>query len=333
MVDPPITEARLEDVPVLPTFYPPPDKPEDSTRLPPLLNLEIVDSQTPGSPLSQLACFSRIEQDDTTHKYFEVPVLQSTFENIKYFYEAATSQASKDPVSAMLVSQRYVLQLYNSYMQSRLVTFYRDPRQLQAKPYSESVGKTWFDSWDWAWREEIFRRLTIVKANGQLMSRDITHNMQALGIGTGYTVLEECDIEGWTMLREEMAYLREKLDDLIEAYIQTSTLQESQFANEQARNIGRLTKMATVLLPLTVCTGIFSMSGDFLVGESKFWVFWAWAVPCVSVFTLLAFTHPSHLLKKARNSVENLVRLSETERKFPNVRYGNRKESTHKTEA
>jgi hypothetical protein len=126
------------------------------------------------------------------------------------------------------------------------------------------------------------------------------YDMKILSIDGTRTFLEEIDVEAWKALRDGVAGLTGKLNDLIEVYIQASTLQESQMANEQARNIGRLTTVATILLPITVCTGIFSMSGDFLAGESKFWVFWAWAVPCVLVFTLLAFTHPLHLVKKAR---------------------------------
>jgi hypothetical protein len=41
---------------------------------------------------------------------------------------------------------------------------------------------------------------------------------------------------------------------------------------------------------MLVTAGIFSMGGDFLVGQSKFWVFWAVAIPLVLIFSLLIFT-------------------------------------------
>lgn len=333
LVDPPITEARLS----YPSSLNDSLGQVDHVEPPPfLLHLQIVDSMTSGSPLAHFACFSPIECNDVSRDSFEAPVLKSTFDNLLYFYDTVTSPVSKDPISAMVVSQRYVLQVWNGYLRSRMVTFWRDSKGKGAKSYSGGSGKIWVDSWDWVWREEIYQRLTRVKTIAQLRSKDIKYNMQVLGIDTKHTVLEESDIEGWIMLREEMASLREGLNNLIEAYVQTSTLQESQIANAQARDIGRLTKVATILLPLTVCTGIFSMSGNFLPGESKFWVFWLWAVPCVLAFTSLVFVNPLRLMERVLEIFTGiLARLRDMCARASSLRSGQKKAGlgTPKSEA
>ncbi|KAF9636847.1 hypothetical protein BFW01_g7743 [Lasiodiplodia theobromae] len=54
--------------------------------------------------------------------------------------------------------------------------------------------------------------------------------------------------------------------------------EQSLLANRQARSVGRLSALATVLVPFSVVAGIFSMSGRFAAGEDLFWVFWILAV-------------------------------------------------------
>lgn len=54
--------------------------------------------------------------------------------------------------------------------------------------------------------------------------------------------------------------------------------EQSLLANKQARSVGRLSALATVLVPFSVVAGIFSMSGRFAAGEDLFWVFWILAV-------------------------------------------------------
>ena len=54
--------------------------------------------------------------------------------------------------------------------------------------------------------------------------------------------------------------------------------EQSLLANRQARSVGRLSALATVLVPFSVVAGIFSMSGRFAAGGDLFWVFWILAV-------------------------------------------------------
>jgi hypothetical protein len=123
-----------------------------------------------------------------------------------------------------------------------------------------------------------------------LMIEDIQYGMKSLGIGSSQCVYEECDAEGWNFLTETAVSLAQKYDDLKEVYVQEASLRESQIENYQARNVGRLTSLATILVPFSVSAGMFSMGGEYLAGEKNFWVFWAVAIPMVWIFGLLIFT-------------------------------------------
>jgi Mg2+ and Co2+ transporter CorA len=52
--------------------------------------------------------------------------------------------------------------------------------------------------------------------------------------------------------------------------MQEASLSESQIANYQAQNVGRLTSLATILVPFSVSAGMFSMGGEYLAGEKNF---------------------------------------------------------------
>jgi len=76
------------------------------------------------------------------------------------------------------------------------------------------------------------------------------------------------------------------MDALLTTYVQEALIHESRVANRQARNVGRLTALATILVPISFSAAIFSIGVEYLTGESKFWIFWAVSLPVVLVFTL-----------------------------------------------
>lgn len=91
---------------------------------------------------------------------------------------------------------------------------------------------------------------------------------------------EEAD---WRSLHDEGRSLEAKFDNMIEEYVQETSIQQS-------RSVGRLTALATILVPCSIIAGIFSMSDEYLVGKKLFWVFWAVALPVVGIFALAVFT-------------------------------------------
>ncbi|KAK0373463.1 hypothetical protein CLIM01_09194 [Colletotrichum limetticola] len=56
--------------------------------------------------------------------------------------------------------------------------------------------------------------------------------------------------------------------------------------NRQARSAGQLTKLATVAVPFSIVSAIFSMGGDFAAGERLFWVYWGVSLPVTGLLLI-----------------------------------------------
>ena len=111
--------------------------------------------------------------------------------------------------------------------------------------------------------------------------------MRAFGVGSPNTVVDEREAADWEALEKEIMAFGESVASQISGYTQEASIEESRTANFQARNVGRLTALATVLVPFSVTAGVFSMGGDFAAGQRLFWVFWVIAVP-VAVLSFAA---------------------------------------------
>lgn len=80
-------------------------------------------------------------------------------------------------------------------------------------------------------------------------------------------------------------------------HAQVASLEAIRAANEQSAAVGHLTTLATVFLPLGLVAGIFSISGEYAVGGSRFWVFFAATIPLGIVIALLLFTGVARYLR------------------------------------
>ena len=67
----------------------------------------------------------------------------------------------------------------------------------------------------------------------------------------------------------------------------------------------RLSLVASIVFPLTLVAGIFSMNSDYLPGEKGFWKFWAISIPSVAIFALILVygTRPYWVLRDAKKYV------------------------------
>jgi Mg2+ and Co2+ transporter CorA len=58
----------------------------------------------------------------------------------------------------------------------------------------------------------------------------------------------------------------------------------------ESKYMTRLTVLALVFAPLSFTTGLFSMSGSYLPGQSDFWIFWVAALPLVVLVFATVFS-------------------------------------------
>jgi Mg2+ and Co2+ transporter CorA len=115
------------------------------------------------------------------------------------------------------------------------------------------------------------------------MDTSLFYNMDALGIGGNSQVGEEWEAEAWKSLRNAILTLKTRVNIISEAYMQAVSVRESIVANKQARQVGYLTSLATLFIPLSFVAAVFSMGGDFAAGQERFYVFWAISLPITLV--------------------------------------------------
>jgi Mg2+ and Co2+ transporter CorA len=78
----------------------------------------------------------------------------------------------------------------------------------------------------------------------------------------------------------------EKLMNVITTLV---NLMETEKSLADSKSLARLTVLGFFFIPLSFIATIFSMGGDFLVGQSKFWVYFAVSVPLTLLVFVVAF--------------------------------------------
>jgi len=220
----------------------------------------------------------------------QAPGMKSMFDDIVSLYPAKQRQSTADPVTSIDICRQLVL---SAWMARLRVT----EAEVIRKQYQMSVGlglstfnpRTWLDgSWTQPWTEREFGRL--VRAKSALESTDMSlfYNMDALGIGGKSQIGEEWETEVWKSLRNALMTLKTRLDIMLEAYTQAVSVRESIVANKQARQVGYLTSLATLFVPVSFIAAVFSMGGDYAAGQQRFYLFWAISLP-IAVVALCSY--------------------------------------------
>jgi len=116
---------------------------------------------------------------------------------------------------------------------------------------------------------------------------EVETNMRALGIDVedaqSYGFVGKREAQIWRFLRTSCIDLQEMFQHLTDSYTQVIALREAQASNAQASSVRWLTVLGFLFVPVSVVAGIMSMGGDFLPGESKFWVFFAVMCPVLLI--------------------------------------------------
>jgi hypothetical protein len=122
-------------------------------------------------------------------------------------------------------------------------------------------------SWACQWDPRDFARLFRTPASLESIDWELRRNMDALVIfsESGRTV-EVWEADAWQSLRDAVKNLK--------TYIQSTSIREANATNKRARQVGYLTSLATIFIPLSFVAAVFSMGGEFSAGASRFWVYW-----------------------------------------------------------
>ncbi|KAF5502956.1 hypothetical protein CGCF413_v005595 [Colletotrichum fructicola] len=90
----------------------------------------------------------------------------------------------------------------------------------------------------------------------------------------------------WKAINEKLQELELRIGLFMENYATRAQLLNAYAAHRQARSAGQLTKLATVAVPFSVVSAIFSMGGDFAAGERLFGIFWAITLPVTGLLLI-----------------------------------------------
>ena len=148
----------------------------------------------------------------------------------------------------------------------------------------------------WAPRTEEWLLGRLVKWSRRLHMEHsvISTTMRSLGMDLRNPDASGCisttEAKQWHYIRDKLLEYKSLYDDTAASYMQVMSLRESQTSNDQARSVGRITLIASLFVPVSLVSGIFSMGGAFAPGKDHFWVFFVVVVPVVFAVWASLFT-------------------------------------------
>lgn len=173
-----------------------------------------------------------------------------------------------------------------------------DPQRLGEKPWQEE------------WRSESFTGLWELKSNIELLGFDMQNTTSLFSdiaenhSGPGMDKVEKDniatwnaskirnqdlnDLKEWNRLEATRKYASGFIERTTNSYLQAATAEGAKFSNLQARTSKKITFLATLFVPASLCAAILALPGySGAQGPTRFWLFWVVSVP---VAVILAVT-------------------------------------------
>ncbi|KAK1526133.1 uncharacterized protein CCOS01_08551 [Colletotrichum costaricense] len=249
------------------------------------------------------------------------PHARMMYENLRWAYDRNFGIISelRDPFVATVPVRNLVLSLWEDSACRNQSTLYdelwRDEAQWRDFSSTAAVKRleSTFDTNGKAYQNIMNKGPTICKQ--RLLIKHIKDcflapDVDQWGEDSGSTALTFGSVKDSTegVAVEQMRW--NKVDDRlqeVEGTLRTwADMQRSFVNNRQARNAGQLTKLATVAVPFSIISAIFSMGGDFAAGERLFWVYWGVSLPVTGL--LLVWIISSGEISEYRHRFEGYLR-------------------------
>ncbi|KAL6721504.1 hypothetical protein ACLMJK_000608 [Lecanora helva] len=256
-----------------------------------IVRLDHPRRQPKQTPYANYQSLSPLSHDPEEWNFqLQAPGLLSLFDDLLYIHSRSNNaEITDEPLSATHTCRSLVRCTWEAYLASRTSEYHSNLDKILFKNPVTNAS-SWVQTWDTAWRADVFRRLFSTRLGiDEAVVKDIGSNLKALGVDYSGTKISEYEAQQWRSLQNSGTNLINVYATFIDAYLQENSIQESRTSNNQARSVGRLTSLATVLVPFSIVAGMFSMGGDFLAGQSHFWVFWAVTIPIVATLGILFY--------------------------------------------
>lgn len=221
--------------------------------------------------------------------------MNSLFDIITSYYERTNAGINAHPIDSTYILRKIVIAKWIAYLNFVKLCHAFTAMELSASP-NTSQGYLRFNAvWAPTWKEGLFQQLLQWKSNLVGYQSTVEHNMQVLGIdpddNNSHGSVDQKEAGEWRYIQKKLREYRDSFESTANSYTQVMGLRVSQTSNSQARSAGHLTVLATLFVPISIISGILSMGGQFLPGESRFWVFFAVVVPILLIISLCIFTN------------------------------------------
>jgi hypothetical protein len=211
------------------------------------------------------------------------PSMRSIYEETLYAYSKGQHPVTEDPTSCTSIIRRLTLSLWIGYI-DRL-------RYILNNHHKQVNG----DEGSVLWQTWLFLDLIRLKADLEYILIFLLRNLKALDVRLDRSsrsgIVDDWETDEWNLVEARFSSLRRDVDGMASIWTQAASLSAIRTANEQSSSVGRLTTLATVFLPLGFIASVFSIGGDYAVGKSQFWLFFAITTPVGIAIALLLFTN------------------------------------------
>lgn len=102
----------------------------------------------------------------------------------------------------------------------------------------------------------------------------------------------------WIYIFNEVESWRKKIASMTHIQLQSLEMYDAQEEKNRTKSLERLTWLGFCFLPLSLLASFFSFGGQYSIGESHFWVFWAAATPIIVISALLLAYHEIEWVRK-----------------------------------
>jgi hypothetical protein len=218
------------------------------------------------------------------------PQYGSMFEETIHAFEHIDSDmdVTSDPLSATNHIRRLVASTTIAYLRRRYLNLVNIQKsdtllQMMRQNYLASFSKNSYASWS----SEFFDFIVGSQAAVKVFSREMEDNITALGLNDAGCLAPQWERDVWLTVKELTAVVAETIDAFANGYLQYVTIQEARASSGNAKSLSRITVLTMLFIPLSTVASILSMSGDFLPGQAKSWVFWAVALPLLAMIAYL----------------------------------------------
>ncbi|POS71203.1 hypothetical protein DHEL01_v210407 [Diaporthe helianthi] len=97
----------------------------------------------------------------------------------------------------------------------------------------------------------------------------------------------ESDLSEWDHLEDTRQYASGFIERTMNSYLQAATAEVAKFANLQAKTSKKITFLATLFVPASLCAAVLALPGySGAQGAQRLWLFWVVSVPIAIILAV-----------------------------------------------